>query len=334
MVTLKDIAKEAGVSINTVSCALRDSPRISMPVKEKVKRIAVEMGYMPNAAARALRIKKSKVIGVIVTDICNPVFAKMVKGIETAIKQKDYSILIGNTDEKYDMEEESVSTMISKGVDGVIITPTQQGTASMELLKKAKIPFLLMGRRFKEYQTNYVVSDDFSGGYMAGEYFISKGHSKLVFFNGPMHISSAQEREQGLIKALAKHQLEPVKILHIMPDMHEGYRFMKELLAFSLDFTGVFCFDDYTAFGVIKAIKEKGLHVPEDIAVIGYDNTEFAEIPDVGLTSIDFNEYRIGELAAEHIMSLIEQKSNSIEVTDTIIKQVILEPSLVIRGSV
>ena len=333
MVTLKDIAKEAGVSINTVSCALRNSSRVSSQVKLKIKKISDQMGYMPNAAARTLRIKRSKVIGVIVTDICNPVFAKMVKGIEAAIKQKNYSILIGNTDEQYAMEEEAVTTMISKGVDGVIITPTQQDTASIELLKNVNIPVMLLGRRYKNYSTNYVVSDDFRGGYIAGEYLINKGHNNIIFFNGPIHISSALEREQGLIKALAGYKLAPQKIFHIMPNIHEGYRLMKELLISPVDFTAVFCFDDYTAFGVIKAIKENGMRVPEDIAVIGYDNTEFAEMFDTGLTSVDFNEYRTGELAAEHIMDIIENSISSNGSSDTVVRQIILEPFLVVRGS-
>lgn len=334
MVTLKDIAKEAGVSVNTVSCALRDSPRISKKVKQRVKEIADRMGYTPNYIARALRIKKSKVIGVIVSDISNPVFGKMVKGVESAAKQKNYSLIICNTEEEHDMEVDAVTTMISKGVDGVVITPTQHDISSLELLKKMNIPFILMGRRFKNYSTNYVVSDDFRGGYISGEYFIKKGHRKLIFINGTKHISSSQEREEGFIKALAKFNLLPQKIFYIMPDIHQGYHLAKKILDTTMDFTGIFCFDDYTAFGVIKAIREKGLRIPQDIAIIGYDNTEFAEMLDIGLTSVDFNEYRIGELVAEHIMDIIENSKASDDNNEVIHRQVILEPSLVVRGSV
>lgn len=332
MVTLKDIAKEAGVSTNTVSCALRNSPRVSEPVKHKIKKIADRMGYTPNAAARALRIKRSHVIGVIVTDISNPVFGKMVKGIESAIQQKEYSILIGNTEEDSSMELKTLNSMIAKGVDGVIITPTQINTKALDMLKQANIPFILLGRRFKEYSANYVVCDDFRGGYIVGEYFVSKGHTQLIFINGPEHISSSQEREEGFIKSLAKHRLKPQQVYHIKPDIYEGYRLMREILNSPLDFTGVFCFDDYTAFGVIKAIGEKGIRVPEDIAVIGCDNTEYAEMWGTGLTSVDFNESRTGELAAEQMMDFIEMHAGEQE--RAVVKQVILEPSLVVRGSV
>lgn len=330
MVTLKDIAKEAGVSINTVSCALRNSARVSEKSKRKIKHIADRLGYTPNAAARALRLKTTKVVGVIVTDISNPVFGKMVKGIEAAIKEKAYSILIGNTDEKYEREQEAISNMISKGVDGVIITPTQHDSASLEMLRKTNIPFILMGRKFKDYAANYVVCDDFRGGFIAGEHLVGRGHSKIIFINGPRHISSSREREEGFVKALSAHQLTPIAIYYIIPEINEGYLTMKRLLDAPYDFTGVFCFDDYTAFGVIKAIKEKGKRVPEDIAVLGYDNTEFAEVLDNGLSSVDFNQYRTGELAAEHIMDIIEENVSK----DNIVKQVILEPSLVVRGSV
>jgi LacI family transcriptional regulator len=329
MATLKDIARESGVSINTVSCALRGSPRVSGKLAEKIRRIAKEMDYTPNAAARALRIKKSKVIGVIVTDVSNPVFGKMVKGVEAAIKQKDYSIIICNTDEEYSMEEDAVSTMIAKGVDGVIITPTQQGTQSLDLMRKAGIPYVLMGRRFEDGTSDYVVSDDHKGGYITGEYFISKGHKDIIFINGPERISSSREREKGLEEALAKAGTAPRNIYNIMPDIHEGYILMKKLLSDTIDFTGVFCFDDYTAFGVIRAIREKKLRIPEDIAVIGYDNTVFAEMPDMGLTSVDFNEYRIGELAAGLIMDIVNRAGDGNDAP----KHIVLEPHLVIRGS-
>lgn len=331
MVTLKDVAKEAGVSINTVSCALRGSPKVNIKSMQRIKKIAESMGYTPNAAARTLRLKKTKVIGVIVSDISNPVFGKMVKGIESAIKQKDYSILIGNTDEDYAMEEQAVSSMISKGVDGVIITPTQQGTSSLEMLDRAGIPFILMGRKFQDYATHYVVCDDLQGGFIAGEHFVKKGHSKMLVINGSQHISSAREREMGFVKALNKHKLSPMQIYHIIPDIYEGYRLMTAILQVTRDFTAVFCFDDYTAFGVIKAINEQGIRVPEEIAVIGYDNTEFAEMLGMGLSSVDFNQYRIGELAAEQIIGIIQQTKSG--KPDGAVKQVILEPSLVVRGS-
>lgn len=334
MVTLKDIAKEAGVSINTVSCALRNSSRISEESKRKIKKIADRMGYTPNAAARSLRLKTTKVIGVIVTDVSNPVFGKMVKGIEAAIKEKEYSILIGNTDENEEMEKKAIGNMISKGVDGVIITPTQHDTKSLEMLQKANVPFILMGRKFKNFSANYVVCDDFRGGFLAGEYLIGKGHSKIIFINGPKHISSSQDREQGFVKALAGHRLVPRHIYYIMPEIHEGYRLMKKLLDARHDFTGVFCFDDYTAFGVMKALKDSGLRVPDDIAVVGYDNTDFADILDRGLTSVDFNEYRIGELAAEHVIEIIENNAKQEHASEPAVRQVILEPSLVVRGSV
>ncbi len=333
IVTLRDIAREAGVSVNAVSCALRDSRRVSRAVKERINEIAIRLGYVPNAAARTLRIGKSKVVGVVITDISNPVFGMMVKGIESTIKKRDYAIIIGNTDEDSAMEERAVATMVGKGVDGVIITPAQRDTTPLRALKRAGIPFILMGRRFNEAATNYVVSDDYRGGYLAGEYLLSKGHRRMVLVNGPHYISSSTEREEGFTSALAKAGLEPVRIEHIPPEMNEAHRLMTEILGSSLDFTAVFCFDDYTAFGVIKAAQAAGRRVPQDIAVIGYDNTAFAEMLDMGLTSVDMNERRIGELAAELIIEIIEADVKREKGDSIVLKQVILEPNLVIRGS-
>ena len=336
MVTQKDIAIKVGVSVNTVSCALRDSPRISRRVRQAVLKTAKEMGYTPNAAARALRIKKSKVLGVIVTDISNPVFGTMVKGIEKAASERDYSIIICNTDEDYVMEENAVTTMISKRVDGVIITPTQTETGTLDTLKRAQLPFVLMGRSFDNYPADNVVSDDFKGGMLAGEYLLKNGHKDIIYINGPEHISSSKKRAEGITAALRTENLCLKAVYSIMPDIKEGYSLMKEIISSSVDFSAIFCFDDYTAFGVIRAIREKGLRMPEDISVIGYDNTEFAEMYDNGLTSIDFNEYEIGVCAAELLMDILDKKDNK-DISDADFaapRNVILEPSLVIRGSV
>jgi LacI family transcriptional regulator len=332
MVTLKDIANKAGVSVNTVSCALRGSTKISKPVSERIAKLASEMGYMPNSAAVTLRNKKSRVIGLIVTDISNPVFGNMVKGAENAAREKGYSIIISNTDENKTNEIDALSTMISRRVDGIILNPTQHDTESLQLLKRVNMPFILMARRFRDYQTNYVVCDDILGGYFAAEYLVSKNHRNIVFINGPKHISSSYEREEGFRKALKKSRLTLRAVYYIYPSINEGMEVAAKLLDSGIEFTAVQCFDDYTAFGVMMMFEKRGVKVPGDVAVLGYDNTEFAEVIRSGLTSIDLNEYRTGLLSAEYLVDIIEDQRMSHSVNPSF-RQVILEPKLIVRGS-
>ncbi|MDD5603249.1 MAG: LacI family DNA-binding transcriptional regulator, partial [Eubacteriales bacterium] len=208
-VTLKDLAKELNLSVNTVSRALRDMPDIGRETKEIVRKAAESMNYRINLNAAALRTNRSKTIGAIVSDISNPVFAGMIKGISVKCREAGYTMLLANTSENYEEELEAVRSMLQHKVDGIILFPSMKGKGPVQELLAKKIPFILVGRYFSEISTNVVVNDDVLGGNIAAEHLFGRGHSSFLYIAGDLQISSSRERLEGFRQFLATRGLGP-----------------------------------------------------------------------------------------------------------------------------
>lgn len=305
--TIKDVAREVGVSINTVSRALNGKPDVSPETRRQVLAVAERLNYMPNKLARGLRSNKTGVIGVIVADIANPFFSAVVKGMGKAAKELGYSIILQDTGENYENEEEAIQIMISEQVDGLLITPVQTENRSIHMLQESGIPFVLVARHFNDLDTDYVVADDVQGGYLATAHLIEKGHEKIAFINGPAYNSSAIERFQGYKKALEEHNIELNEklIRNGALTMEDGYTHCRVLLMQSDPRpTALFTFSDFVALGAMKAVHELGLRIPDDIAIVGYDDIDFAFCLESPLTTIRFPKREIGEEA----ISVLEKK--------------------------
>ena len=307
--TIKDVAREVGVSINTVSRALNGKPDVSPETRRQVLAVAERLNYTPNKLARGLRSNKTGIIGVVVADIANPFFSAVVKGMGKAAKELGYSIILQDTGENYENEEEAIQITISEQVDGLLITPVQTEKRTIRMLQESNIPFVLVARHFDDLDTDYVVADDVQGGYLATAHLIEKGHEKIAFINGPAYNSSAIERFQGYKKALEAHDIELNEKLmrNGALTMEDGYNCGKALL---MDHdpqpTALFTFSDFVALGAMKAIREAGLRIPEDIAVVGYDDIAFAFCLEVPLTTIRVPKREIGE----EVVSILAKKMN------------------------
>ena len=330
-VTLKDLADRTGFSVNTVSRALRGKPDISKITREKVAEIAEELGYRRNALASQLRTRESKTLGLIVTDIVNPVYSGVTKGVETAAKREGYSVLLSDTEEDPENEAAAIHMMLEKRVDGMIIVPTQQHRESFLRLLERGFPFVVVGRIFDDIQTNCVVNDDVRGGFLAADHLIAKGHRKILFLGGFPHISSAAKRMRGYKQALELRGLPFVPELVVWgePSMEGGYERLLALCTQSArEWTAVFCFNDLVAIGVMMALEELGMRIPDDVAVVGYDDIKFAPALRPPLTTVDIGKYRLGEKGAELLIALIKT-----EPARRVTKEIILEPRLVVRSS-
>jgi len=297
--TIRDVAEAAGFSVNTVSRALNDKPDVSVETKRSILKTVKQLGYHPNKLARGLRANKTHTIGLIIADIANPYFGTLVKGAEAEARKHNYSIILQNTDEEYHRELEAVQVMLEERVDGIILSPTQKERGTVEALLKLGMPFVLMGRCFADLDTDYVVADDVQGGYLATEHLIQLGHKKIVLINGPLHISSAKERFQGYCKAFEHYGLkvDASAVVTGAVTMADGYQATKSLLKRKPRPTAIFAFSDFVAFGVMRAIREAGLQIPEDIAVVGYDDNQFASCAEVPLTTIHVLNEKIGATA-------------------------------------
>ena len=328
-ITLKDIAIKAGVSVNTASRALRNNSDINDETKKRIIEIAERLGYTPNVLAKSLRFKKTKTIGVVIADISSPFYSNMVKGIEDGAQEKGYSIILCNTDEQYEKEETAVQVLLEKRVDGLLITPVQQENKDILNLKEKRIPLVLVGRHFDDLQTNYITTDDVTGSFLATEHLIKEGHRRILHINGPLHISSAWERLAGYKRALLEHGLEYDQRLvrGNTVEMEEAYKLIKKILSDGLDFTAIFAYGDVLALGGMHALHEAKLRIPDDIAVVGYDDIEFARVSYPPLTSVRIPRYRLGKEAINLLVEKIIKKGSRK------LHQVVIKPELVIRES-
>jgi LacI family transcriptional regulator len=329
--TLKDVAKELNLSINTVSRALRDMPDIKDETKQKIRAAAEKMGYRTNLAASMLRTHRSRGIGVVVSDIANPVFSGMVKGIEFAAKKASYSMILSDSNETYEEEVSALENMYQRNVDGIILFPTMVKDGTVRELLEKEVPFVLVGRKFHDISTNLVINDDFHGGYLAAEHLYSKGHRKFLYIVGPFHMSSAVDRFEGFKQYLIERGLSANAI-----EVHEtnaywqgGYDTMKELIRKGFEATAAFVFNDFMAVGVLKALRENKIRVPEDMAVMGYDDIDLCELTVPGLTTIDLSKFRLGKRALELLLQQIDGQSSD----SRRFQQIIMEPRLVVRES-
>ncbi len=328
-VTLRDIAEKTGVSINTVSHALKDKPDISVKTRERIKQVAQEMGYIGNASASFLRSGISKTIAIILGDISNPHFSIMVREIETFIREFGYTTFILNTEENEQNERQAIVSAVQKNVDGILWCPVQQSEDNLRFIRKTGVPFVLIGRRFPNRNVDYVVCDDANGGFVAADYLIQQGHREILFLNGPMHVSSAQERLLGYQGAYAKHGLDnPERLVYSgCARAGEASILLEKALGDNLSATAVLAFSDLIAWEAILTLNRMGLRVPEDISVVGFDNIQSQFLFPVLLTSVSSSKSAMAKAAAQLLLNRIEDKGGDPQ-------HIVIPTKLIIRESV
>ncbi|WHH59100.1 LacI family DNA-binding transcriptional regulator [Petroclostridium sp. X23] len=326
--TIKDIAKELGISATAVSKALNNKGGISEEMVKKIKETAKRLDYKPNVIAKSLKLNKTKTIGVIISDSSHTFFPKVIKGIEDAASKEGYSIILCNTDSVKEKEKKALNVLISKRIDGVILAASMLTHAEdYALLKELDIPFVFLIRRSEVESADYVINDNVSGAYLMANYLL-RYHRKIHFFNIKEYNISAVDRLIGYKKALEENgvQYDPSLVLNMNPEIEDGYTAMRQLLEKGEDVKAVFCGCDVISIGVMEAIIEKGLKIPEDIQVAGYDDIDFAAYLRVPLTTIRQPKYSIGCKGTELLINKIRNKVDGMQ-------HVVLKPELVVRQS-
>jgi len=279
-----------------------------------------------NAAAVALRTKKTGTIGVVIADNRNPFYAEVLNGMEEAAREKNYHIILANTQRDYRKEEEAINLLLAKRVDGLLITPVQDKDDDIKNLIEANIPFVVVGRDFENIEVDAVYNDEVKGGFLATEYLIKKGHKKIALINGFLYKSPAKGRLEGYKKALKKYRISLDESLMSVGDINieDGYERTKQMLENNLDFTAIFAYNDMMAFGVIQAIKEKGLRIPEDIGLVGYDDIPFSSLISPALTTIRLKKQELGVESVKLLFSRINGSRKKI-------KKIMLDVELISR---
>jgi LacI family transcriptional regulator len=329
---LKDIAQDLNVSVVTVSKVLRNHPDISVDTRERVLKRMKELNYRPNLAARALVTGRSYIAGLVVPDLVHPFFGQVARAISSVLRTKGYSLVISSSEDDPELEQQEIDQLLARRVDVLIVASTQSTLDTFRRLDEQNVRYVLIDRKFDGLAANFVGVDDEAVGALATTHLVEAGCRRIAHLGGP-DVSTALGRADGFRMALRAHQIacppEYVVMREHGDDAGEasGYDAMKRLLALEQRPDGVFCYNDPTAMGAMKAVLEAGLSVPDDVAVAGCGNVAYADFLRVPLTSVDQQSEGIGDRTARMALGLLERGAAAKHTT------VLLEPKLVVRAS-
>jgi len=332
MATIKEVAERAGVSIMTVSRVVNNSKYVSPETREKVERTMKELGYVPNALAHGLITKKTHTLGLIVSDITNPFFTTIARGVEDTAIKNDFNIILCNTDEDVQKEKMYIELLLRKRVDGIILSSADCKKSSVEHIISRNVPLVLIDRCIKGLQVDCVYSDSVSGAYNLTKYLISLGHRRIGIIVGPKRISTAVDRVDGYKKALQEENITIDDSLIKWGEKYsreDGYKSAIELLNMKNSPTAILGGNRLITVGVLKAIRELNLKVPEDISVVSFDEVEDISTTNPFLTVVSQNSYAMGVIATEWLLKRIKGESKFLEDP----QEILLQPKLIIRES-
>jgi DNA-binding LacI/PurR family transcriptional regulator len=308
-IKLEDIAKETGFSISTVSRVLSNSNYpVSEQIREQVLRVAETMGYEPNIAARSLRTDRTNTIGIIVDDLLSPFTPPIVRGIQDYLNKNGFLSLIVNSDWDPDQEQAAIKTLLSRPVDGIIFVEYSHQTTS-DVLERSHKPRVFVHRLFGSPIKNSVVPDDYYGASLATGHLIGLGHRRIGYINGPENWHTCRARLSGYKDTLAAHGLsfEPSLVQPGDWEIESGYAAAKDFLNLAERPTAIFAANDVMALGAIYAVQDAGLKVPEDVAVVGYDNRNFTKTFRPRITTVSMPVIEMGGVAAELLLKQIAE---------------------------
>ena len=326
-VSVRDVAAAARVSVGTVSNVLNRPELVSASTLSRVQRTIESLGFVPNGVARQLRSGYSRTLGLVVPDVGNPFFTEVARGVEDAARKRDYAVFLCNSDESLDKEDRYINVLMEQHVRGVLITPADIKADRIDALRARGICVTLLDRELKGNNQCSVSVDDVHGGQIAIEYLASLGHKRIAWVSGPANIPQVADRGTGVAKAAV---LANVEIIHIeVPLMNamNGELAASNLLAMGVLPTAVFCANDLLALGVMRELLNQSIKIPDQIAIVGYDDIQFAPSAAVPLTSISQPAYQIGVTAADLILSECESDGNHEH------QQIRFQPRLIERAS-
>jgi LacI family transcriptional regulator len=311
---MKDIARDLGVSVVTVSKVVRNVPDISEKTRKRVLERIKELNYTPNATAQALVTGRLGIIALIVPDLVHPFFAEVAKGLSAVLRSKAYSLVISSSEEDPALEQKEIEHLLARGVDALIIASVQREARSFRRIEERNTPYVLIDRTFGELSANFIGVDDELVGRLATEHLIEVGCRRIAHIAGS-GVSSAVGRLNGYQRALQKHGLAASDDLVVSRRAHAddlgdvtGYEAMQRLLALRPAPDGVFCYNDPTAMGAMLAILDQGLRIPEDVAVVGCGNVQYSRFLRVPLTTISQQTESMGRKAGLLALSLVKAK--------------------------
>jgi LacI family transcriptional regulator len=332
-IRLKDIATELGVSVVTVSRALRDRPDIAQDTKARILERVKQLNYRPNLTARSLVTGRSSLIGLVVPDLIHPFFGEIAKGLSAALREQGYYVIVASTESDPELENDEIDHMLAHSLDCLVVASCQEDTEALRRIVATGVPMILIDRKFRGFDSNFVGVNDRRVGELAVEHLIAQGCRRIAHIRGPA-TSVGDGRTDGYRAALERHDISVqdgyVVSCGAASDSDgetRGRHAMEQILSLNPRPDGVFCFNDAVAMGAMFRAFEAGVSIPGEIAMIGCGNFHYSSKLQVPLSSVDQRATEIGERTARLIFSILD-KSASVRS-----RKVVIEPRLIVRAS-
>lgn len=330
MATLKDVARKADVSVSTVSRVFNNSDKVRPATREHVREVAEDLGYRPSRVARRLRLEngKANLIGLVIPDIQNPFFADITRGVEDVARDRDYALILSNSDEDPDKQRIAVDILMTEDVDGVIVPPVSANDSEVQRLVESDIAVVCVDRLLRDTRVDTIISDNRKGAHEAVSHLIDQGHERIGFIGGIPQISTSTERREGYEQALRDHGLPIDNELIKEGDSRRelGRHLTEQLLKLDCPPTALFTGNNLTTLGALSALNMHDVLVPDEMALVGHDDVPWAMALNPPPTVIDQPAYEIGRRAAEILFERFEDPGRAPTV-------VTLQPRLVVRQS-
>ncbi len=309
-ISIKDVARAAQVSYSTVSRALADSPRVKPETREKIQRLAAEMGYYPSVAARSLVTQRSQTIGLVATTITDLFQAEVIQFIEETAQRHHYSVILSHSGKDSERELAELQALRERHVDGIILISVRSDGEYATIVRGTKIPVVFLNNVRTDECGCFVCVDNLAGGRVATEHLLGLGHRRIAYITGPIIEWDNAERYKGYLQALAEQGVAPDPGWVVRGDSESkgGTEAMRHILALPHRPTAVFCYNDATALGAMRAAHAAGLRIPDDLSIVGFDDIDLSPHFEPPLTTIAQPKQTMGTRAVEMILALLRDE--------------------------
>ncbi len=335
-ITIKDIAKKAGVSVSTVSRVLNEKPDVNENTRAEVLRVIDDFNYRPNNVARSLVLEQTHSIGLVVPDINNPFFPEVARGVEDKAQEYGYSVIFSSTDNQVEREKKRIELMQQKQVDGMILSLSMKNLDVLHDMKKANFPVVQLDRNIPQSKFPAVMVGNKKSAIKATKHLLSLSYTRIAHISGSLSTYPGLKRRDGFITALDEYDIEVPSAYFKEGNFSQksGYLKMKELLNLYDPPEAVFAANDLMALGAYQACNEAGVNIPEDIAIVGHDNIQVAELVAPPLTTMAQPKYSLGKLACQKLLDMINYRKEHEELDlSQFTDKEILDTELIERSS-
>jgi len=327
-ITIRDVAAQAGVSHQTVSRVINKNERVSPETRQRVETAITKLGYQPSRLAKSLATKKTHTIGLVVADITNPFFFEVARGVQDTALEQGYNVFVCNTDDNPRGEQDVLNLMASQEVDGVILSTASSTDEELLAFVENYKPLVVINREIDHPKASLVNVDIYKGAKLAVEHLISRGHSRIGMLAHQGHDPDEVRRVQGYREVLQAHGIAPNAewLALAPPNLTGGYTATQKLLTAHPEITAIFTYNDLMAIGALRGCYDMGIKVPDECAVMGFDDIKFSEMLQPALSSIRYDKYLVGQKAMLRLLEMFEKPEASYE-------PIRLDVELVIRES-